>query len=249
MDDQTLIAKIKDLKTIQPDENWVVFCRQEIQKNIEKVQPEETPQLNVFAGWSRLLMPVLRPVGTVLGILLLLTSGSAMVVAAAQKSLPGDWLFPAKIALERIQMKLVADDTERTKLEGEIIGRRAQELSQIMSQTSSLKEAKVEQAVQEIKAQLSNAGEQLPKLKEKARKKTESGKLVEAAKSVQENTNKLEQALSQAKNNLSENLSEDKTLSATISDISDTVRKNKAQTLEILETIENTNASTTPVSN
>lgn len=248
MDEKEIIAKIKLLRKIQPDKNWLVFCRQElVRETLEK--KEQSPVFSprpTFFTWllkNKPWLPLFRPAVVALSIIIILGFGGLVTVKAALNSLPGDWLYPIKISLERAQIKLVSDETEKAELEAKMTGRRAQELTEIVNQpssaNSSVKEEKIEQAVQQIKLQLSTAQEQLPKLKEKAITKADSEKLKAMAKTVKENTAKLEEAISQAKNNLSENLSENKTLSAKISDISDMAKENNSQVLEILETVEN----------
>lgn len=240
MDEKEIIGKIKLLRKIQPDKNWLVFCRQELVK-----ETSEKKELSFFT-WllqNKFWLPLFRPAVVALSIIIILGFGGLVTVKAALNSLPGDWLYPIKISLEKAQIKLVSDETEKAELEARMTGRRAQELTEIVNQpsttNSSAKEEKIGQAVQQIKLQLSTTQDQLPKLKEKAKTKADSEKLKAVAKTVKENTAKLEEAISQAKGNLSENLSENKTLSAKISDISDMAKENSSQALEILETVEN----------
>ena len=249
MEEKELIAKIKLLKKIQPSQNWLVFCRQELVKESRLAGSEKKEQSPVFSirpsffAWllqNKFWSPLFRPAVVALSIIIILGFGGLATVKAALKSLPGDWLYPIKISLERAQIELVSDETEKAELEAKMTGRRAQELTEIMSQPSPGREEKIEQAIQQIKLQLSTAQSQLPKLKEKAKTKADSEKLKAVAKTVKENTAKLEEAISQAKGNLSEDLSENKTKTlSVISDISDMAKETNIQVLEILETVEN----------
>jgi predicted nucleic acid-binding Zn-ribbon protein len=169
---------------------------------------------------------------------LALGSGLA-VVKAAQGSLPGDRLFPVKLALERAELGITFDQAAKTKLQGEITGKRADELTEVAKLPFSLNERKMAQAIDQIEQQIADTQKNLPGLKDRARAGGGSQEEVAAAmRSMQENTAKLKMAIEQAKK-ISE-ISENKALSSKISDISDKLDKAHSEISEIIDTLEET---------
>lgn len=227
MEEQVLINKIKGLKSIKPEEKWVGFCRGEIKKEME---------LNRVNFWQYLFnRPVLVGVAT---FIFALTGGLA-TINAAWGSLPGDNLYPVKIAMERAQLRMTSD---KTRFQAEITGRRAQELTDAANLPISLREEKITEAVSQIERQLQDTQESLPGLKEKiiAEQGDDSRQIAETVKIVQQNATKLKEAIDQANKNISE-ISANKSLSDRISDISEKLNKANNEIIEIIESIENHN--------
>ncbi len=234
-DDKVLIAKIKELKKIQPDKQWVVFCREQV-KNEARAQ--EASFISIFQHIFA------KPALVGLMTFVIATTSGLAVVNAAKDSLPGDTFYPVKLALEKIELKLATNETEKTRMEAEITGKRAQELTDIanlplLSFSKEAREQKVEQAVKQIEQQLSATKENVPALKEKIKSGQDgaSSQVAEAAKTVKENTAKLQDAITQIQANLSE-ISENKALSAKISDISDKLDKTHIEISEIIDSID-----------
>jgi len=228
-----LIAKIKELKKIQPDKQWVVFCRAQI-KNEAKAR--EASFISIFQHIFA------KPALVGLMTFIIATTSGLAVVNAAKDSLPGDNFYPVKLALEKLELKLATNETEKTRMEAEITGKRAQELTDIanlpLSLSKEAREQKVEQAVKQIEQQLSATNGDIPSLKEKIKSGQNgiSSQVAETAKTVKENTAKLKDAIAQIQANLSE-ISESKSLSAKISDISDKLNKTHTEISEIIDSI------------
>jgi len=233
IEDKAIIAKIQELKNIQPDKQWLAFSRSEMQKKMTDEFAEERPRQNSFVA---LLKFFGQPAVAVLSVVMLLAGGSFVTAKAAQNSLPGDRLYGLKIVLERAEVKLTTNEFEKAKLEAQITGRRAQELTDIANLPSFSKESKQDQmakAMNQIDQQLVAAKANLPGLKDKIQN-GDSQEAADAVKSVQEMTDKLKAMNSEVQNN--PDLSENKELSAKISDISD----KSVEISEIIDSISET---------
>lgn len=228
MEDKVLIEKIKGLKRIQPDKQWVAFCRSEIKKEME---------VTSVSLWQYLFS---RPALVGITTFILALGGGLTVINAAWGSLPGDKLYPVKLAMEKTELRITAAGTAKTKLQAEITGRRAQELTEVTKLPPSLREQKIAEAVEQIEQQLTATQENLPELREKilSRQNNDSKKIAEAAKVFQENNGKLREAINEASKNISE-ISGNKSLSDKISDISEKLNKSHNEISEIIESINN----------
>lgn len=240
MQEKELIKQIKQLKNIQPDKKWVVFCREELKREIGASQQSWALVLNL----ARLFQPFYRPAFAVIAGLLVFVVGGSAVVVASKNSLPGDKLYPIKITIEKAEIKLMADETAKAQKQAEIAGRRAQELSAIISQSSNGKAEKVRKAVEQIDRQLTRTQSSLPKLN--AIQKENAEKITEAAMAVQESTLKVEGALAQISKDLPE-ISENQTLATKISDISVKISETNSQAIEIIESIESMSGNTSKI--
>ena len=235
-----IIAKIKGLKNIQPDKQWLAFSRSEMQKKMADSNGLEAVSVS-SQGFYSLLKFFGQPAVAVLSVVMLLAGSGFVTVKAAQNSLPGNSLYGLKIVLERAEVKLTANEFEKAKLEAEITGRRAQELTDIANLPSFSKESKesqVAKAMNQIDQQLASAKANLPGLKDKIQNNSDgnSQEATDAVKSVQETTDKLKAAIAQAQK--IPELSENKALSAMISDISDKLNKADIEISEIQEIID-----------
>lgn len=229
--DKELIAKIKELKKIQPDEKWVGFCRTQI---ISRIQEEKTEPVGGFA--SSLWQLFYQPATAVISAAFVFVVMGAMATIAAKDSLPGDYAYPLKITFEKAQITMVLDETARTKKEAEITNRRVDELTEVIRQPLSENNSRVEKAVEQLGEQLSTAKKTIPKLRGKMEDMTkgESQKIAEAAKAVQDSAAKVEEVLAEVKGSLSEN----NTFATKISDISDIAGKTGEEVSEIIQIVE-----------
>lgn len=245
MEDKVLIDKIKGLKQIQPDKQWVVFCRSTMKMEMEATN---------VSIWQYLFS---RPALVGITTFILALGGGLTVINAAWGSLPGDKLYPIKLAMEKTELRITTNETAKTKLQAEITGRRAQELTEVTKLPPSLREQKIAEAVAQIEEQLTATQENLPELRESIRsgENNDPKKIAEAAKIFQENNGKLREAIKEAGKNISE-ISDNKSLSDKISDISEKLNVSYNEISEIIESIndlqgevkENGNENSSPTS-
>ncbi len=136
------------------------------------------------------------------GVLLSFFGLSFGTVWAAQGSLPGDMLFPVKLAIERTQLIAKGNVEEKAKFQMEIANRRVDELVAIITtqKDDSKKAEQVEQAVLEVEHQLTAVKNDLPKIKNGS----DTNKAVAAAVEANSKLGILEEALNNVKNQLPE---------------------------------------------
>ncbi|OGZ34122.1 MAG: hypothetical protein A2Y98_02195 [Candidatus Portnoybacteria bacterium RBG_19FT_COMBO_36_7] len=218
--ENNLIERLNQLKKIKPDENWVIFCREKITLEMAKNSKKETiPAFNfssaIVSIWCyiRNPHPVLKPVAAFVLIFGFMFSSSLAVIAGAKNSLPGDRLFPVKIALEEARLFATTSAEGKAQVQTDMISARIDELNKIISTEGSMeqKQTKIEEAVNNLQRHLLSAKDELPKLS-----KTEAKKVVAAARKIDESAASAEQSLSQAKlalspdmkNNLTDKIAE-----------------------------------------
>jgi hypothetical protein len=239
MEEKELIHKIKALKKIQPDTEWVVSCRTRI---TQKINANEVP------GWGARLVamfsfdqPLFRPALT-FAILVVLVGVGGLAIFDAQNSLPGENAFLLKVFMERAERQvtaLTADEAARVQLGAEITDRRTQELAQILNGSSAPREDQVKEAVDQIQLQVASAKDDVSKLKARINAaNSDPQKIAAAVTAIKESNEKVKQVIANAQGNLPENLSEDKTLASKISDISDITTETNNQVEEIIDSVE-----------
>jgi hypothetical protein len=74
---------------------------------------------------------VLKPMAVSLAAFALVVSGGLAVANASFSSLPGDSMYPVKLAVERLQLSLATNDAQRAKLQVEFAGRRLEEMTEL----------------------------------------------------------------------------------------------------------------------
>ncbi len=165
MTEPELIKKIKALKEIRPRKDWVLLTKSQIlgeEKSLE-------------------LFPFFKPVYAGVFFLLILIG----LFEFSQKALPGEPLFSLKRIMEKVQTVFVSED-ERPKLNLELANKRLEELNEI-AQKNEVK--KLAPAINEFKADVSQAAKNLAKVK-KVNKE-----MVAQAKKLEENKGKIEKVL------------------------------------------------------
>lgn len=241
MDEKDLIYKIKGLKKIQPDAEWVISCRARITRKIEDVS-EAIDWKSRIAEIFSFKQPFFQPAVISLVVFVILAGIGGLAIFNVQGSLPGENAFLLKVFMEKAQWRftvLTADETAQVKLGAEITDRRAQELAQILSSSSAPQDNQVKQAVDQIQLQVASAKENVSKLKEQiSAQNGNPQKIAEAAAAIRDSNAKVKKIMTQAQNSLSENLSEDKALASKISDISDITTETNNQLTEIIDSME-----------
>ena len=173
MTEKELIGKIRELRQIKPNRDWVVLTKSQI-------LGEEKKYTSLFL----FLFPVLklRPVYAGLIVVFILVG----LFGFSQNSLPGDLLYPVKKITEKSQAVFVSEE-ELPKYNLEIANKRLEELNQI-AQTNQVK--KLAPAISEFQANISEAAKSLAKVKGQ-----DVEKIVAQTKKLEENKKKVEEVL------------------------------------------------------
>ena len=165
--------KIRLLKHIQPDQNWLQSQRDILLIEISKPGKESRASRQLTRqAWKELpaflfSRQILKPVLISWMILALLYGGGVGAVQIVKNSLSGDLFYPVKIVLENVRMKLSSQEAQ-SKLQAEFVGNRVDELTQIIDNTADpvKKAEQVVKTVDKLQAQIVSTKVSLDKIKE-----------------------------------------------------------------------------------
>ncbi|OHA64445.1 MAG: hypothetical protein A2940_02335 [Candidatus Wildermuthbacteria bacterium RIFCSPLOWO2_01_FULL_48_29] len=160
MEDKELITKLSYLKQIQPKEEWVFLTRQRLLGR--EAQRELFPLQNkhfwgMVEGIGRLVEFMVRSAqrpAFVIPVLAFLVAGGA-VGRAAFESLPGDTLYPLKVVVEQIPLRLAGEE-QRPAREFALAQQRLSDL-RIVAEQNKIKNLPL--AIQEFEANASKISE------------------------------------------------------------------------------------------
>ncbi len=198
--------KIRLLKHITPNPCWLKSQRNVLLLKIESFESGKKSRFS-WNGLPGFIFPKLslKPVLVSLLVLYLIFGSGLSIIQAAKSSLPGDLLYPVKIAIENVKIRIASQEV-KSQLQAELVGARTQELSRIIEKTENLIENKVMvcEAVGRLQTQIINTKTQLNAMKE-----GEPQKVAETAKAISEQTVQSEKILVEAKEKLTEEFTEE----------------------------------------
>ncbi len=224
MNEYEIISKLKTLKAIKPDENWVISVRKRVLDNsspfvvsslsfpkaearhclipVADVEARHclVPTIEKRSAFglnpSNLAKLLFNQLAFSLSALVFVLTSAYLTVNASMASLPGDSLYPVKIASENV-VSAVAAEKDKPGIAVEQAGKRLEEMDKLSQKVSDAgQQRKIENLVKEYKGSIAKANEQFANLKDKSQK-------AEAAKVITSQTEKYPEALQKAANNLS----------------------------------------------
>ncbi|MBI4599011.1 hypothetical protein HY734_02335 [Candidatus Uhrbacteria bacterium] len=105
---------------------------------------------------------LLRPMSVGISAFLLAFTGWVATVNASFASVPGDFLYPVKLATERVQLlPWLSSDEQRMRLHAEFASRRLEEVMEIAGSERSGKEVRVREAVESFKHEIASISAEL----------------------------------------------------------------------------------------
>ena len=134
---KSLIKKLRKLDQISPDKNWQTSQRDFILSQIDNsdlVNNKENVSRWSNFYFSRLTFVAVRPVMSLVLMIMIVLSGSIATVSAAKGSLPGDALYSVKLAGEQVRLVLAPSDVSKVKVQLEIAENRVNEIKELVSQ-------------------------------------------------------------------------------------------------------------------
>ena len=205
MSSREFTHSLKDLKKvasgIRPDPAWVSRTRSAIVMRARKdlVEQEAVSTARYFFP-SALVAAVRGPAMALASVVLVILGGSIASVRAAENSLPGDLLYPVKIAAEQTQIMLARSDTDKLSLKAEFVGRRVDEMKVIAASDTPEKDARIQQAAEGLKRDLDTVKNQLHDVASDA----PPAQVAEAAKLIDQKSAELAVALKDVKSGMSD---------------------------------------------
>lgn len=150
-----IIKEFKKLKKdISPRPEWVSLSRDILLQQINPRKQYQAAEVGL-AGYAQLFSQVFRQHIVEPAVIMLLVLGvflgSSFTINAAFYSLPGDNLYPIKIALEKTHVALVSDQAKKIELKIEFAQKRVAEFDKIVSQVNVSPEQKKKQIVAVVK--------------------------------------------------------------------------------------------------
>ena len=176
--------KFKILKSIAADPDKkaefrnVLLARIKRQEATFQVENANIPAIN----WFEFALGKLKP-APILAMLLIFFISSASIGAAfaSQDALPGELLYPVKIAAEKIELAVTKDEIKKTELHLEFAGKRLDEVEQLIESDKDGTQidnalSSYQKELNESRKILEETGAQKPEIAVVIDKKTEDGK-------------------------------------------------------------------------
>ena len=154
-------------REITPDPAWLCRERETLLMQVRNSMP-------VRDGFLRRCKTILRnffpetwhgvfrgPAFALFSLLGIISGGSFMSVSAAERSLPGDFLFPVKLVSEQTRLLFANGKAEKIKLKAEFVGRRADEIHEIATTDVTKKQERLHEATEILRRDLDTVNSQL----------------------------------------------------------------------------------------
>lgn len=172
---QDIIKKLKTLKSIAPSAEWKKSSRQLLMMAIKGNVDTGAAGVTWAQELAKILFPwkvlrlAARPALTLVSILSLVLA-SGLSVSASDVALPGDALYPLKIASEKVQVALTFKQDEQAKIHVELAGRRINEVQKIQENSlpSEHKSQKMNVAIDKFQEEITAVKTKLENLQNKA---------------------------------------------------------------------------------
>jgi len=179
-----VVQSIRSLKGTEhaanPDANWIASSRVRLLNQIDRTtEVIPTRVFSLVHLWSALslIMPqrtvyaVVRPAFIFVVCFSLGTAGWLTTVSASLESLPGDTLYPVKLATEHTQVAVIEamkGNAASTELRLSFVTRRVDEVSKVVAApaiSAAARQERVDQAVENLKTEVQTVSEKLNDVK------------------------------------------------------------------------------------
>ncbi len=152
---------------IRPDPAWMRRERETLLMQVRNSMPARDGFLRRWKTMLRQWVPenwkgyFRGPALAALSLLGVVTGGSIASVSAAERSLPGDFLYSIKLASEQTRLLFAKGKSEKVKLKAEFVDRRAKEIREIAASDIPKKQALIQEAAETIRRDLDTVNTQL----------------------------------------------------------------------------------------
>ncbi len=232
-----LIEQIKLLRKIEPQKDWVVFCRSNLAMRIQIERKNDLlnrdysilHRASSFFKTSSRSLVLVRITQALSFTLILLTVTASFTAWAATKSMPGSPLYRMKIAIEEIHLMAVSQEG-RNKLQTEMADRRLEELRTVLNSSGSVQAKKdgVAEVAGQLQQQLLSEKDKLPLTKNN----NNEAKSISAAKNIVDRANQVKKAIVEAKESLPADMMAN--VGEKLTEVADVADKTSLQALEIM---------------
>jgi hypothetical protein len=184
-----LVRKIKKLQRIEPNASWLESQRSFLLYEISRPKTEQKRERSILAfplfNFSKIFKPAFAFALT--SIILVSSITTVGVISASQSTLPGDFLYPVKTAIEKTQLTFTSSPESRTKLSVKFATQRIDEFTQLIEQPN--KGEDIGKTVKKFTQEMVTVQQNINTLKEKnMQKATEVAKIIQAQTSAYKET-------------------------------------------------------------
>ncbi len=165
--ERQLINRIKELKDIKPQEDWVALAK-------KNVLGEEMSKKQIFIN----PFPFFKPIVATLTIFLIVFG----LFGYAQNSVPGDFLYTIKKIAEKSQFAFVSEEN-MPEVSLQLANRRLEELTRIL-ETNQV--AKLAPAINEFQASVSEAAKNISRMETTSSDSIAVQNIVDKSKEIEE---------------------------------------------------------------
>ncbi|KAA0206115.1 hypothetical protein EDM68_03130 [Candidatus Uhrbacteria bacterium] len=206
MSKRDLLRKLRSVRStergIVPDQAWVLRTRADLLERIRSAEAlSPLPASLRFREAARTFIPArfvqwLRtPALATLSVIAAVLGGSLVSVSASERSVPGDFLYPVKIASEQTRLALTQGKADRVRLKAEFVDRRVEEIKTIANTPEKKSPERLREAAIGLKRDLDTVKNQLKEVKQEA----SAPETAELAKLVDRKIEQVSQELKQVK--------------------------------------------------
>ena len=163
------LEAIRNIKRgITPDAAWVLRTREILLMQVGNSMPAAS--ISMWSRWrmmgrsflpSRWLAVVRGPMLAFLSVLSVALGGSIATVSAAERSLPGDFFHPVKLAIEQTRLAFTSGTKDKLKLKTEFLSGRLQEMRDIASSKGDERQARIKASAEMLKRDFDTVKTQL----------------------------------------------------------------------------------------
>lgn len=206
--------KIKSLKTITPNRDWVKSNRDFLLSEIKSRRVESEADLHSTFSFQQLFsffapqqaMRLAFRTASIVAIVAMVIVTSGVTVTASQKSIPGDKLYIVKRMGEQAQLAMTLGETAKTKLHIDMAGKRLDEVKAISQGLTPAKDKaqKISMVMQDFKTEMETVKSGLDNLN----KDKNNQEAVDVAQTVGSRAQEFEKQLEEVK--INSNLTQDK---------------------------------------
>ncbi|MFA6429330.1 MAG: DUF5667 domain-containing protein [Patescibacteria group bacterium] len=204
------LKQLRDEKRgIHPDPAWMLRVRAQVQGQVQAscAQGTQAKVSFVVQAWqavcalfpTSVIAAIRGPAFAVASLIFVVLGGSIMSVSAAEKSLPGDVLFSVKLATEQTRIMLAKTQGQKLKLKTEFVGRRVQEVRDLVASPSPDQGHRIKAAAELLKRDLDTVKTQL----HEADGQVSAGEIASAAKTIDEQSTAVVLVLKDARDGMS----------------------------------------------
>lgn len=162
-----------------PDQAFVSRTRENLLLQVRNTLPTRPVAMPARARLAvshlipeRVMNLVRAPALAALSVMVTVFGGSILSVSASDRSLPGDFLYPIKIATEQTRLAFTSGKIEKLKLKSEFVDRRVDEIKTLATVADPEQPVRLKQAAEVLKRDLNTVKMQLSDVKSEATPET-----------------------------------------------------------------------------